>query len=180
MCQLFRTAFLFFLFSGLSWAQDLSTASPSTTAVKSASTAPASRSTATIDTISLIVTKGTPLQVALDQEIRVREVGQRVHGRVVQPVYAVDQQVVPLATEVTGIITRIEGVSAKTRTLSILNADFTPARKIDIEFNELIFADGKHVPSTQRLCQDLDKSFSWSAREKRKRRTVQKVECHRK
>src|SRR5437879_9731949 len=97
-------------------------------------------------TIALTVPKGTPLQVGLDQEVRVQKVGQPVHGRVVQPVYAFDRLVVPVGTEVTGQITQIEDISGKKRTLAILNADFTPARKIEVEFNELALADGKHIP----------------------------------
>jgi hypothetical protein len=145
MRQLIRTTFVFFLFSGLSVAQSVSTPSPSAPTIEPSSNAAASRSTGTIGTIPLIVTKGTPLQVVLDKEIRVREVGDPVHGRIVQPVYAVDREVIAVGTEVTGKITKIEGVSGKKRTLSILNADFTPARKIDIEFNELVLADGKRI-----------------------------------
>jgi hypothetical protein len=126
-------------------AQSGSTASPSARPVEPSSNTAAFRSIGTIGTISLIVRKGTPLQVALDKEIRVREVGEPVHGRVVQPVYAVDHQVIAQGTEVIGEITKIEGISGKKRTRSILNADFTPARAIDIEFKELIFADGRRI-----------------------------------
>ncbi|HEY6253745.1 MAG TPA: hypothetical protein VI685_27635, partial [Candidatus Angelobacter sp.] len=100
----------------------------------------------TPQTIALTVAKNTPLQIALDQEVRVRKVGQPIHGRLVQPVYAFDRLVVPAGAEVNGRITRIEGISGKKRVLGILNADFTPARKVEVEFNELVLADGKHVP----------------------------------
>jgi len=146
MRQLTRTAFLYFLFAGFSMAQTGSITSPSGVSVEPPSNAAASLSTGTIATIPLIVTKGTPLQILLDKEIRVREIGEPVHGRIVQPVYAVDREVIAAGTEVTGKITTIERISGKKRTLSILNADFTPARKIDIEFNELIFANGKRIP----------------------------------
>ena len=33
-------------------------------------------------TIALIVPDGTPLEIALDNEVRVRKVGQPIHGRV--------------------------------------------------------------------------------------------------
>lgn len=78
--------------------------------------------------------------------MRVQKVGQPIHGRVVQPVYAFDRLVVPVGTQVTGQITKIEGISGKKRTLAILNADFTPARKIEVEFNDLVLADSKHIP----------------------------------
>ena len=89
------------------------------------------RRTATVDastneTIPLTVPKGTAVQVVLDKEVRIQKVGQSVHGRVAEPVYAFDKLVVPVGTEVTGQITQLEGVSGGKRTLDALNADFTP------------------------------------------------------
>src|SRR5581483_1409888 len=43
------------------------------------------------ETIPLIVPRGIPIQVALDKEIRVRKVGQTIHGKVIEPVYAFDK-----------------------------------------------------------------------------------------
>src|SRR5450759_2425320 len=50
-------------------------------------------------TVALTVAKGAPLQVALDREIRVKKVGQPVHARIVEPVYAFDHIVVPVGSE---------------------------------------------------------------------------------
>ncbi len=97
-------------------------------------------------TIALTVSRNTPLQVALDKEVRVRKVGQPVHGRLVQPVYAFNRMVVPAGAEVNGHIAQIAGISGKKRTMGILNADFTPARKVDVEFDELVLADGRRIP----------------------------------
>jgi hypothetical protein len=98
------------------------------------------------DTIPLTVPKGTAVEVVLDKELRISKVGQDVHGRVAEPVYAFDKLVVPVGTEVTGQISQLEGVSAGRRTLDALNADFTPSRKIQIEFNDLLLPDGRHIP----------------------------------
>jgi hypothetical protein len=106
---------------------------------------PADRPTAN-ETISLTVPKGTPLQVALDKEVRVEKVGQPIHGRIVEPVYAFDTVVIPIGTEVTGRITRIESVSGGKRTAAALDADFTPARETKIEFDALLLPDGKRIP----------------------------------
>jgi len=97
-------------------------------------------------TIALTVPKGTPLQVALDQEVRVRKVGQTIHGRLVEPVYAFDKLVLPVGTEVLGRVTSIEHLSKGKRTGAALNADFTPRRQVEMEFSELVPADGKHIP----------------------------------
>jgi hypothetical protein len=97
-------------------------------------------------TITLTVPKDTPLQIVLDQELRVKKAGQEIHGRIAQPVYAFDKLVVPAGTEVNGRIAKIGNVSRKDRTLGILNADFSPARKVEVEFDELVLAEGKHIP----------------------------------
>jgi hypothetical protein len=61
-------------------------------------------------------------------------------------VYAFDKLVVPVGTEVTGQITGLEDVSGGKRTLDALNADFSPPRKVQMQFNELVLTDGRHIP----------------------------------
>jgi hypothetical protein len=95
--------------------------------------------------VSLTVPKGAALQVALDQEIRVRRVGQRVHARVVEPVYALDQLVIPVGSEIEGEVTRIDAISGSKRTLSVLNADFTPSRNVELGFKELVLPGGSRL-----------------------------------
>src|SRR5260370_20489594 len=97
-------------------------------------------------TVPLSVAKGAPLQVAMDQEIRVKKVGQPVHARIVEPVYAFDHIVIPVGSEVVGEITKIESLSEGKRTLAVLNADFTPLRKVEVGFHELVLPDGRRFP----------------------------------
>jgi hypothetical protein len=97
------------------------------------------------ETISLSVPQGTPIQVALDKEVRVQRVGQPLRGHVVEPVYAFDKLTIPSGTVVTGHVTKIEPISHARRVTSALDAEFTPTRKIDVEFTELVLSDGKHV-----------------------------------
>jgi hypothetical protein len=96
--------------------------------------------------IPLTVAKGSPLQVALDEEVRVKKVGQTVHGRVMEPLYAFDHVVVPVGSTITGEVTKIETISTGRRTLAALDADFTPARKVEVNFTELVLADGRRLP----------------------------------
>ena len=63
---------------------------------------PEAKQPAPRESVALIVLKGTPVQVALDKEIRIRKVGQPLHGRVVEPVYAFDKLVIPVGSEVSG------------------------------------------------------------------------------
>src|ERR1700727_2996963 len=71
-----------------------------------------------LQTIALTVPKGTPLQIVLDQEVRVKKVGQPIHGHTVEQIYAFDRQVVPIGAGVTGRIIGIEDLSKTKRTLS--------------------------------------------------------------
>src|SRR5580704_2729085 len=64
-----------------------------------------------LQSVALSVPTGTPLQVALDQEIRVKKVGQPIHALIVEPVYAFDRLVIPVGAQVTGQITKIEAIS---------------------------------------------------------------------
>jgi hypothetical protein len=98
------------------------------------------------DSIPLMVPTGTPLKVALDQEIRVQKVGQPVHGKIVEPVYSFDKIVVPAGSEVTGKVAGIGGVSKMQRTVAAMNANFSPYRQVHIEFDELVLADGRRLP----------------------------------
>src|SRR5258708_1485570 len=97
-------------------------------------------------TIALTVPKDTPLEIALDKDVRVKQVGQEIHGRLVQPVYAFDRLVVPVGTDVKGRIAKIDPISGKRRTFAILNGDFTPAHNVQVEFTELQMQDGTHIP----------------------------------
>ena len=98
------------------------------------------------ETVSLAVPKGMAIQVVLDKEVRIANVGQAIHGRTVEPVYAFDKLVVPVGAEVTGKITQLEGVSGGKRTLEALNADLTPARRVGLEFDQLVLSNGQHIP----------------------------------
>lgn len=96
-------------------------------------------------TIALTVPDGTPLQIGLDREVRVRKVGQAIEGRVMQPVYVFDHLVIPTGTRATGHIFAIAPVPGRSRALSALNADFTPAHKLSVNFDQLILSGGRTI-----------------------------------
>ncbi len=98
------------------------------------------------ETVAITVAKGSSLQVALEKEVQVKKVGQPVHGRIMEPVYAFDHIVVPVGSEVVGEVTKIETISGSKRTRAVLNADFTPLRKVEIGFHELVLPDGRRFP----------------------------------
>ncbi|MGH9715255.1 MAG: hypothetical protein ACRD4R_00770 [Candidatus Acidiferrales bacterium] len=97
-------------------------------------------------TIALTVPRGTPIQVVLDKDIRVRKVGQPIQGRVAEAIYSFDKLVIPANSTVIGKIRAIQGVSDGRRAEAALNADFTPAHRVDVEFSELALPNGRRIP----------------------------------
>jgi len=142
----FALPLLLFSFACQQGAHAQSSDPPAASRMAVSQSAPTDANAKPASMIALTIPKGTPLQIALDQEVRVTKEGQPIHGRVMQPVYAFDRLVVPVGTEATGHISKIEPVSRGHRVRSVLNANFTPARKVDVDFDELVLANGKHVP----------------------------------
>ena len=144
--RLVVAALLTCMCAGSARAQDATSASASASDPVLIHRPVATGKTSPSETVPLTVPKGTAVQVVLDKEIRIHKVGQSIHGRVAEPIFAFDKLVVPVGTDVTGQITQLEGVSAGRRTLDALNADFTPPRKVQITFDDLELADGRHIP----------------------------------
>jgi hypothetical protein len=97
-------------------------------------------------TVPMSVSAGTPIKVALDSEVRVKTVGQLIHGKTTEPVYAFDKLLIPAGTIVNGKLVAIDDVPKTLRVQSALNADFSPAHNVHLQFDELVLADGRHVP----------------------------------
>jgi type IV secretory pathway VirB10-like protein len=143
----FFTILLAFTFAGTIAAQDVPMPQLTPGSERRPAAAPTEAAGPALpQTVALTVAKGAPLQVALDEEVRVKKVGQPVHARVVEPVYAFDHIVVPVGSEIIGKVTKIEAISGGKRTEAALNADFTPLRKVEVGFDELVLADGRHFP----------------------------------
>src|SRR5215475_141711 len=96
--------------------------------------------------VPLDLPAGTPLKIALNEDVRIRKVGQPVQGHVVEPVYVFEKLVIPAGTQAKGEISQLGSVSKKTRTMAAMNANFSPTRQVRITFSELHLPDGKHIP----------------------------------
>jgi hypothetical protein len=127
------------------------------------------------ETVPLTVPKGLAIQVALDEEVRVRKVGQPLTGHVVEPVYAFDKLVIPVGTTVNGSITNIQEISAGKRTLDAFNAEFTPAHKIDVEFTEFVLPGGKRIPIHTRVTPGSGQVIQFVTAEDDKKKGVKDV-----
>jgi len=97
-------------------------------------------------TVPMSVPSGTPIKVALDSEVRIREVGQPIHGKTTEPVYAFDKLLVPVGTPVNGRVSAIDPVSKRIRTLQAMDANFSPVRAVHVQFDELVLPNGRRVP----------------------------------
>jgi hypothetical protein len=95
--------------------------------------------------VELIVRAGRYVRVALDQRVTVHAVGQPVTGIVTEPVYAYDRVVVPAGTRVRGHIARLEGPGRIARLRALTSGDFTPRRRVVLEFDTLVFGDAREV-----------------------------------
>ena len=93
----------------------------------------------------MTVVEGTPIKVALDSEVRIRTVGQTIHGRTMEPVYAFDKLLIPVGTVVNGRVSAIDPVSKTARTMQMMNGNFSPVRKVQVQFDELVVSDGRSI-----------------------------------
>jgi hypothetical protein len=93
----------------------------------------------------LTVEAGTPIKVAIESEVRIRAVGQTIHCKTTEPVYAFDKLLVPVGTVVNGKVSAIDPVPKMTRTMQAANGNFKPVRKVHVQFDEMMMADGKTV-----------------------------------
>src|SRR6266851_4122524 len=94
---------------------------------------------------AMSVAAGTPIKVTLDSEVRIRQVGQAIHGKTTEPVYAFDKLLIPAGTVVNGKVSAIDGVTKKIRTLDAADGNFSPRRNVHVQFDELVMGDGRHL-----------------------------------
>jgi hypothetical protein len=133
----------FLLASVVCWGQTLKVRTPGETGKEEPAPPPTPPAPVKVE---MIVPTGTPIKVALDSEVRIRRVGQPIHGKTTEPVYAFDKLLIPVGTTVTGKISGIDAVGKKRRTLEAMDGNFTPERAVHVQFDELVMADGRRIP----------------------------------
>jgi hypothetical protein len=95
--------------------------------------------------VPLTVEQGFPLQVVLTNKLHFK-LHEPVRGRIVEPVYAFDREVIPPGAEVLGSITGFKPGGKFKRLTSMLGGDFTPVREPQITFDTLVLDDGTRIP----------------------------------
>jgi len=88
--------------------------------------------------VRLTVAAGRTLRIALDRRVTVKAVGQEVTGTFVEPVYARDRVVLPAGTRAIGRVAAIERLSRGSRVRSMLAGTFSPSRRIDVVFRQMV------------------------------------------
>jgi hypothetical protein len=83
------------------------------------------------------------LRIALERRVTVKEVGQEVSGLLVEAVYAYDRVVLPVGTRVIGRVASIEGMSRSIHIRTLMAGDFTPPKRVLLQFQALTLASGQ-------------------------------------
>src|SRR5260221_13546377 len=91
--------------------------------------------------VLLILPAGTTLRVAIDQKGRIARVGQAVSGKIMEPVYAFDQAVIPAGSVVTGRVTSIHPIPGMRKAMSYINGNFSPYHQFELEFDSVTLPD---------------------------------------
>ncbi|HEV2615137.1 MAG TPA: hypothetical protein VGU63_00860 [Candidatus Acidoferrales bacterium] len=104
--------------------------------------------------LQLTVDAGVPLRVMLKKSVPVKRIGEPIQAFTTEPIYSFDRVVIPKNTEVDGHITDLTSPSKMKRTAAYLNADFSPHRALQVEFDALILNDGTRIPLRTRVVAD--------------------------
>jgi hypothetical protein len=121
--------------------------------------------------VPLIIEKGFPLQVVLSSKVHFK-LHERVYGKIVEPVYAFDREVIPMGAEVDGTITGFRKGGKWKRASSLLEGDFTPVRDPEISFDTLVLEDGTRIPIEASVEQETDMLVRFNGDIKEKKESV--------
>ncbi|HTQ57989.1 MAG TPA: hypothetical protein VMI94_26160 [Bryobacteraceae bacterium] len=89
---------------------------------------------------------GVPLRVALESKVPIKHTGAPIRGRLAEPVYVYDREVLPAGSIVEGHVAEIGGVPWRRRLTGILSGNFTPPRKVRAQFDAVVRSDGVRLP----------------------------------
>src|ERR1700745_1908951 len=88
---------------------------------------------------------GVPLRIQIDKRCPVN-VGTKVEGHLIAPVYLVDHEVLPVNTRVSGSVVAEHPVKGGQRADALLNGDFTPLVIPEVRFDQITLPDGTVQP----------------------------------
>ncbi len=97
-----------------------------------------------------------------------KRAGAPVEGKILEPVFAFDKEVVPTGSVVTGKVSQVEPVGKWLRFRAIVNGDFTPLRNARVEFDSLNLPDGSKVPLQTVAVMGLNSIYTEPSKNKKK------------
>jgi hypothetical protein len=95
--------------------------------------------------VALTVAAGRSLEVVLEERVTIRAVGQSVTGVLVEPIYAYDRVVVPAGAKICGRVAGLADPPKLARMQTMLQGDFTPHRRVLLQFDTIVFDDGRSM-----------------------------------
>lgn len=122
-------------------------------------------------TVPLTVGAGVPLRIYLTQRLTKR-LGETVHARLVEPVFAFDREVIPANTEVLGQVVRLDPVTKMRRATAIAGGDFTPLHDAKVQFTTLILPDNRRFSVQTAETLGLNSIYSPLLASKKKQRAA--------
>ncbi len=105
---------------------------------------PAAAPVGEIVKVPLSIDSGVPLRLYLTKRLP-KHIGEPVHAKVLEPVFAFDRQIIPAGAEVLGLVTALRPVDKHVRAAAMLAGDFTPLHRAEVQFTTLRFPDGHEV-----------------------------------
>lgn len=94
----------------------------------------------------LVVQPGNNFRAAVEKGVRLKDVGQPITAKLLEPVYAGDHLAVPTGSTIKGHVSAITKAPKCKRTQRLLNGDFTPPKTAQVTFDQLVLPDGTMVP----------------------------------
>ncbi len=125
--------------------------------------------------VSLSVPAGAPLRLYLTKKIS-KVAGTPVQGKILEPVFAFDKEVVPAGSVITGKVSQVEPVRKWLRFQAIVNGDFTPLRNAQVEFDTLTLPDGSKVALQTVGVMGLNSIYTEPSKKKQKNQKAQKAQ----
>lgn len=98
------------------------------------------------------VPAGVPLRVQIDQRYPVN-IGTKVEGHLMAPVFLVDHEVLPVNTRVSGSVIATHPLKGGERADALLNGDFTPLVTPELQFDQITLPDGTVEAISTRVTQ---------------------------
>src|SRR5712675_2829090 len=104
---------------------------------------------------SLVIEPGNDFRAALDKGVRLKDVGQPITAKLLEPVYAGEDLALPAGSTIKGHVSSITTTPMRQRAGRLLAGDLTPPKTAQVTFDQLVLSDGTTVPIHSDSADDL-------------------------